>query len=297
MNDGRRAPRVTVVIATYNWATVLPCSIGSVLDQTFADFELLVIGDGCTDESARVVGAIRDPRVEWVNLPHNTGHQAGPNNEGLRRARGGVVAYLGHDDLWLPHHLEMLVPVFEDGTAAAHTSVLDVNIRHGITISPPAGWSYTRGDWIPPTSFALERRALVAAGGWRGPRDTGDVDPEADLLARIDAIAGPPAWVPRLTCVKLPASTRRNVYRTRPSFEQEHWLRTIRESADPEATLRATGGSPYPWTEPASTPRAPARAWRRLRRRFRAAEPAGDGSDAPRRALTRYRRNRRYKGL
>jgi len=46
---GEAAPRVTVIMATYNWATVLPYSIGSVLDQTFTDFELLVIGDGCTD--------------------------------------------------------------------------------------------------------------------------------------------------------------------------------------------------------------------------------------------------------
>ena len=294
MND-ERAPRVTVIIATYNWATVLPCSIGSVLDQTFADFELLVIGDGCTDESAAVVGAVRDPRVEWVNLPANTGHQSGPNNEGLQRARGGVVAYLGHDDLWLPHHLEVLVPVVEGGAAAAHTSVLDVNVRYGITITPATGWVYTRGDWIPPTSFAVARPALVAAGGWRGPRSTGDLDPEADLLARIDAIAGPPAWVPRLTCVKLPASTRRNVYRTRPSFEQEHWLGIIRGSSDPEATLRATAGGPYPWIERPPPPWAPTRAWRRLRRRLGGA--GYDAPAAPRRARTRYRRNRRYKGL
>ena len=98
-----------MIIATYNWATVLPYSIGSVLGQTFTDFELLVIGDGCTDESEAVVTAIADPRVQWTNLPTNSGHQAVPNNDGLRRARGEVVAHLGHDDLWLPRHLEHLV--------------------------------------------------------------------------------------------------------------------------------------------------------------------------------------------
>src|SRR6185437_6930430 len=64
-------PRVTVVIATYNWATVLPYSIGSVLDQTFTDFELLVVGEGCTDESDAVVTRIGDPRVQWHNLATN----------------------------------------------------------------------------------------------------------------------------------------------------------------------------------------------------------------------------------
>ncbi|MEA3032945.1 MAG: hypothetical protein QOH86_961, partial [Sphingomonadales bacterium] len=77
------APRVSIVLATYNWSAVLPFSIGSALDQSFGDFELIVVGDGCTDDSAEVVAAIGDPRVRWVNLPANCGHQSGPNNEGL----------------------------------------------------------------------------------------------------------------------------------------------------------------------------------------------------------------------
>lgn len=85
-------PRVTVIIPTYNWSSVLPYSIGSVLRQGFGDFELLVIGDGCTDDSGDVVGGIADPRVRWINRPVNAGHQLAPNNEGIRRARGGVIA-------------------------------------------------------------------------------------------------------------------------------------------------------------------------------------------------------------
>jgi len=77
------SPRVTVIVATYNWSTVLPYAIASVLDQTMRDFELLVVGDGCTDDSEQVVAGIRDPRVRWINLPANTGHQFGPNNRGL----------------------------------------------------------------------------------------------------------------------------------------------------------------------------------------------------------------------
>ena len=69
---------------------------------------MLVVGDGCSDDSEQVVAAIGDPRVRWINLPSNNGHQSAPNNEGLRQARGEIVAYLGHDDLWLPRHLELL---------------------------------------------------------------------------------------------------------------------------------------------------------------------------------------------
>ncbi len=55
-------PSVTVIIAIYNWSSVLPYSIGSVLRQTFTDFEVLVVGDGCTDESEAVVRGVGDPR-------------------------------------------------------------------------------------------------------------------------------------------------------------------------------------------------------------------------------------------
>ena len=85
-------PPVTIIIPTYNWSSVLPYSIGSALQQTFSDFELLVIGDGCTDDSESVVKAIGDERVRWINLPINTGHQSEPNNEGLRQACGEFIA-------------------------------------------------------------------------------------------------------------------------------------------------------------------------------------------------------------
>src|SRR6266516_614039 len=113
-------PSVTVIIPTFNWSSVLPYSIGSVQRQTFTDFEVLVVGDGCTDDSEAVVGRIGDARVRWINLPTNTGHQSGPNNEGLRQARGQFIAYLGHDDLWLPHHLSCLISMLEQGADLAY---------------------------------------------------------------------------------------------------------------------------------------------------------------------------------
>ena len=71
-------PRVTVIIATYNWSTVLPYSIASVLDQRFGDFEVLVIGDGCTDDSEQVVSSVADARVHWHNLRRTPATSRGP---------------------------------------------------------------------------------------------------------------------------------------------------------------------------------------------------------------------------
>src|SRR5690606_34069774 len=95
-------PLVTVVIATYNRAETLKYAIESVLWQSFRDFELWVIGDCCTDHTDKVVNSfMHDPRVNWYNLPKNSGYQSKPNNEGIRRARGKYIAYLNHDDIWL----------------------------------------------------------------------------------------------------------------------------------------------------------------------------------------------------
>jgi len=87
-----KPPLLTIIIPTYNWSTVLPYSIGSALRQTFSNFEVLVVGDGCTDDSESVVRTHGDKRVRWINLPANTGHQSAPNNEGLRQALGEYIA-------------------------------------------------------------------------------------------------------------------------------------------------------------------------------------------------------------
>jgi glycosyltransferase involved in cell wall biosynthesis len=218
-------PRVTVIIPTYNWSTVLPYSIGSVLAQTYADFELLVIGDGCTDDSEQVVRAIADPRVRWINIAR-TGHQSGPNNEGLRQARGEWIAYLGHDDLWLPHHLAVLVAAMERGADLAQTLLALVpppEHNEALTIAALA--------WRPPSSV-MHRRALAqAVGGWRDHREL-RATPEGDLWQRVEAAGARIEVVPRLSVIKFPASWRRGVYRERPCAEQAQWLERIRTEPD-----------------------------------------------------------------
>ncbi len=267
-------PRVTVVMATYNWAPVLPWSIGSVLDQHYRDFELLVVGDGCADESAQVVEAIDDPRVHWYDLGHNTGHQSGPNADGLRRAQGEIIAYLGHDDLWLPEHLATLVPALDASSGFVHATLLSVAPGRPLHRWPTADWRYQPGDWIPPTSVIHHRELARAVGGWRPPRDTGSRDPENDLWMRL-AERGPARWIDRLTSVKLSATARQDVYRQRPNFEQAWWLELIRTSPDPAAAVLRAAGQPYPFADqPAAHLHGRARLhwglvsrWRRLRGR------------------------------
>jgi GT2 family glycosyltransferase len=227
------SPRVTVIIATYNWSTVLPYAIDSVLDQTMRDFELLVIGDGCTDDSEQVVTAVRDPRVRWINLPAHTGHQSGPNNRGLQEGKGDFIAYLGHDDLWLSHHLQCTTEKLDEtGAAFAHSLLVRVppDRNVGMPVLPKPQF----GHGGPPSCTVHRRSVTEKIGGWNDYRNL-RIPPETDFFYRAQAVGFHAVFVPRLTVIKFPASQRKNVYRGRPSHEQADWLKRIRSDPDFEA--------------------------------------------------------------
>lgn len=100
-------PLVTVIIPTYNRAAFLGEAVRSVLGQSFADFELIVVDDGSTDDTAAVFGAITDPRLRVLRREHRG--IGASINAGLREARGAYVARLDSDDVWRPELLQTLV--------------------------------------------------------------------------------------------------------------------------------------------------------------------------------------------
>ena len=249
-------PQVTVIIPTYNWSSVLPYSIGSALRQTFSDFEVLVVGDGCTDDSESVVGAVNDRRVRWINLPVNTGHQSEPNNEGWRQARGGIIAYLGHDDLWLPHHLSCMVAALNAGADLAFGITEIIGPGESFKVPAPFKLKYTLGEWMPPTGVVHRRSVTECVGGWRNYREL-TVDPEVDLWQRVYDAGYKFAFVPRLTAIKFSAGERPGVYRDTPHHEQAEWFERIRLDHDLEAVelvrllaqakeVRTWNGTRYP---------------------------------------------------
>ena len=223
---------MTVIIPTYNYARVLPYCIRSVLRQTFTDFELLVIGDHCTDESKSVVTGIGDPRIRWINLDQNVGHQSGPNNEGLRQARGELVAYLGHDDLWLPNHLALMVRNIDAGADLSYglTELVCPDGRPPIFV--PQEMDYQPGIWIPPTAVVHRKEPAIRLGGWKHFCDLADKDPETDLWQRMHEAGCRNRLVRMLTAVKFSAAMRKDVYATQPCHEQELWSTRIETDPD-----------------------------------------------------------------
>jgi len=106
------APKISVVMATYNHAPFVAQSIQSVLNQSFADFEFLISDDGSSDSTSDVVGRFSDPRLHFDPNPVNRG-ACTVTNELIQRARGEYVAVINSDDYWAPDKLEIQLDFLE----------------------------------------------------------------------------------------------------------------------------------------------------------------------------------------
>lgn len=104
-------PTVSAIITTYNRAHMVGEAIQSVLDQTYADFELIVVDDGSIDDTKKIVLGFADERIQYVYQP-NAG-LAAARNTGIRHSTGKYLAFLDDDDLFLPNKLELQVPFLE----------------------------------------------------------------------------------------------------------------------------------------------------------------------------------------
>lgn len=97
-------PVITVLMSVYNGRRHLPEAVGSILAQSFRDFELLIINDGSTDDSLEYLRSLTDPRIVLVDQQPNRGLLA-TANRGLRTARGRYVAIMDQDDIAAPERL------------------------------------------------------------------------------------------------------------------------------------------------------------------------------------------------
>jgi glycosyltransferase involved in cell wall biosynthesis len=213
--DQRHEPKFSILLPTHNRADVLPFAIRSVLGQTLPDFELLIVGDGCTDDTAEVVKSFSDSRIRWFDLPKAPNFGYANRNLALREARGELVAFMAHDDLWMPDHLELLLPLFERSEVElAYSRPLWVipngllapgtfNLEYGPTMK-----AFLSGANSIPAACVVHRRDCFAKYGYWNDELTSCGD--RDLWARI--IAGGNiknfAYLAEPTCLHFRANWR-----------------------------------------------------------------------------------------
>jgi glycosyltransferase involved in cell wall biosynthesis len=107
-----KRPKISVLMPAYNAGKYIHEAIASVLNQTFPDFELLIINDGSTDDTVSIVLSFNDPRIVLINNEHEG--IAAALNTGLRLADGFFIARFDADDICLPQRLEKQLNFLED---------------------------------------------------------------------------------------------------------------------------------------------------------------------------------------
>jgi GT2 family glycosyltransferase len=224
------APRTSIVTATYNRSNVLRHTLAASRASTTGDWEHLIVGDACTDDTGQVVAACHDDRLRFVNLPSHVGEQSGPNNEGVRLARGAFIAFLNHDDLWLPHHLEAAVRALEDTGADmvfALTITIDARQRAHLAGVTSAGRYEGRG-FAPASSWVCRRALVDEIGPWRAAASL-HAAPSTDWIERVHRAGKVILALPEVGVVALLSGGRRNSYAERHEHEYARLAAALRD--------------------------------------------------------------------
>jgi glycosyltransferase involved in cell wall biosynthesis len=152
--------KVSVIIPAYNYANYIAAALDSVLQQTYPAHEIIVVDDGSTDDTAKVLSTYED-RVRVVRKK-NAG-VAAARNTGMEMATGDLLAFLDADDLWLPRKLERQVQCFEadEEVGLVHCGVLDVN-KEGQPIREHLDG---RAGWVADEMLFFRGPSVIMGGG------------------------------------------------------------------------------------------------------------------------------------
>jgi glycosyltransferase involved in cell wall biosynthesis len=174
------APRVSIIIPSYNTAPLIAACLDSILAQTFQDFEAIVVNDGSPDTAQ--LEKVLQPYIERnsdriVYIKQVNKRAAGARNTAIARARGEFLAFLDSDDTWLPHHLESQMKQFaaEPALCLVYANAVMVGdpARHieFMTKCPSAGEAgfealVVERCQIPVSTVVARKAAIVKAGGF-----------------------------------------------------------------------------------------------------------------------------------
>lgn len=167
-------PTVSVILPTYNRAQLIGRAIQSVLDQTYQDFELIIVDDGSKDNTAKIINNLEDRRIKYVRHEKNKGANAA-RNTGIAMARGEYIAFQDSDDEWFPEKLEKQMRIFKTASAdvgVVYTGFWRVEEDQKVYIPSPKikqkeGNIHTKllhGNFVTTQAVVIKRKCFNKAG-------------------------------------------------------------------------------------------------------------------------------------
>jgi glycosyltransferase involved in cell wall biosynthesis len=185
--------RWSVLLPTHAAPATLGFAIDSVLAQRDSDLELLIVGDGCDDETRTIIAGYRDTRIQFFDNPKGIGFGYEHRRVALESARGDLVAFMSDDDLWASTHLTRLGKLLDAGSMLAYSRSLWcvpsgylVPLHFNLNDEVAAVY-FEQRNYLPAPCVTVTRSALEDADGW--PVDV-SLAGDWELWRRIGALPG-----------------------------------------------------------------------------------------------------------
>ena len=138
---------VSIITPCYNASLYIKEAIESVINQTYINWEMIIVDDCSTDNSAEIINSYNDKRIRYFKTDFPSGSPTLPRNIGISHAKGRFIAFLDSDDLWKETHIENLLRVFSDGdnnvvVACSWYNRIDENGIISGTVKTPDTFAY-----------------------------------------------------------------------------------------------------------------------------------------------------------
>ena len=225
-------------MATYNCSHLLKFAIQSVIDGDYPHWEIIVVGDCCTDDTEFCVQSFKDDRLRFVNLTENSGQQAKPNNVGLSLASGEYVTFLNQDDMYFKTHLTDCITYMEDPNT-------DIVCVPGVQILPALEADLLKGQFdsqvigahpgkYSPFVFSVAsswfvRKSLISKVGLWKTENSLFVTPSQEWLFRASKSGARFYFPDKVGILIIFSSARQNFYHKNTSFEHEYFFAKMKE--------------------------------------------------------------------
>ena len=200
MPDSIASPMVSIIMPTYNRAGYIAETIASIRNQTYANWELIIVDDGSDDNTEEIIGYIKDSRIQFYKAGRiGTGSKI--KNIGLEKATGELIAFIDSDDLWAPTKLEKQVNALQQYPEAGFSLTGGYNFRN---INEPLEYFYQQREGVKygdvfiacfkseiaattPT-LILKKECVAVTGGFKDTKPLSDVDFILSLARNFNAI-------------------------------------------------------------------------------------------------------------
>lgn len=181
--------KVSIIMPAYNAENYIEASIKSVLDQTYLKWELIIVDDGSTDNTAKIVKELLDKDIRIQYYYQENGKQGKARNFGISKSNGVYLAFLDADDLWLPEKLEIQIEeiqekkvdlVFSDSYVFNNDEAFDIskkmNIPSEVFYDKTSVKLFLKGNRIPILTVLVKREKVIYVGGFSEELDIQNVE-------------------------------------------------------------------------------------------------------------------------